>query len=549
MKTIILKLAAAASIALAFACSGKDDPPPPPANVAVTDVTLDKQSISFAVGAEENLTASVVPDTATNKAVSWNSSNASVAAWEGSGPTVKIKAVGVGTATITVTAADTTNGTKTKTCTVNVTATNVPVESVTLDKKTMTLAMGGEDTLTATVLPAGATNKNVTWRSSNTNVANVGGMGATVTISAGDSGTAIITATSAADPGKSDTCTVTVPAPTYSAYVGGAFGLVKDGVAQGAYSGSHIRSVYVDDAGVVYACGFSSPEAAYWRGGTKHTLPRTAGTLGAEALGMCFDGGNVYIAGYEATQVGEDLEFTARLWSGSASAATPPATVTIPKITGATYSVATGVCRLGGSTYLCGGVQTPGYYYDEDGEPYPGFIIWNLAAGTTFEATFGSNPAGEAFFEATSITAGPDGLLYATGDTSGLLVFNPTNGSNTQPMNPNTNGVALSVKFVGSTLYASGYSGASPWPPCYWTGAIGGTYAKTLLPEALSSGAAWAEAMDIAVAPDGVIYTCGREYFSQSRANGPKLWRGTTPQTVPAWQGASSGIARTVFVK
>ena len=49
----------------------------------------------------------------------------------------------------------------------------VPVTGVTLNKNSMTLPIGSSETLTATILPEDATNQNVTWSSSNTNVATV----------------------------------------------------------------------------------------------------------------------------------------------------------------------------------------------------------------------------------------------------------------------------------------------------------------------------------------------------------------------------------------
>ena len=82
----------------------------------------------------------------------------------------------------------------------------VAVESVTLNKTELTLEVGGEETLTATVAPDDATDKAITWSSDNTAVATVNN-GKVTAVAAG---TATITAT--AD-GKSATCTVTVNAP------------------------------------------------------------------------------------------------------------------------------------------------------------------------------------------------------------------------------------------------------------------------------------------------------------------------------------------------
>ncbi|MBO6306945.1 MAG: Ig domain-containing protein, partial [Paludibacteraceae bacterium] len=85
-----------------------------PATVSVTDVTLDKTTASIEVGKTVTLTATVEPDNATDKTVTWTSSAESVATVDGNG---KVTAVKAGTATITAKAGD-----KTATCTVTVTA-------------------------------------------------------------------------------------------------------------------------------------------------------------------------------------------------------------------------------------------------------------------------------------------------------------------------------------------------------------------------------------------------------------------------------------------
>lgn len=95
------------------------------------------------------------------------------------------------------------------TLTVNAAA-NVPVASVTLDKTSLTLDVGGSDTLTATVEPDNATNKAVTWSSSNENVATVDQNGNVKAVGAGK---ATITATTADGSGKTATCEVTVNGP------------------------------------------------------------------------------------------------------------------------------------------------------------------------------------------------------------------------------------------------------------------------------------------------------------------------------------------------
>lgn len=103
-----------------------------------------------------------------------------------------------------ITPSDAEIGTKTLTVTVKAAVTDVPVESVSLDKTELKLAKGGNAKLTATVNPADATDKTVTWTTSDNKVATVAADG---TVTAVGEGTAVITATAG---GKTAQCTVTV---------------------------------------------------------------------------------------------------------------------------------------------------------------------------------------------------------------------------------------------------------------------------------------------------------------------------------------------------
>ena len=85
---------------------------------------------------------------------------------------------------------------------------DINVSSVSLNKSSLTLTEGYTETLTATVSPSNATNKNVSWKSSNTSVATVSSSGK---VSAIKAGSATITVTTD-DGGKTATCSVTVNA-------------------------------------------------------------------------------------------------------------------------------------------------------------------------------------------------------------------------------------------------------------------------------------------------------------------------------------------------
>lgn len=173
-------------------------------DVSVTGVTLDKTSMSIAVGSSPvTLNATVTPSDATNKDLIWSSSNTAVATVNSSGAVTPVSA---GTSVITVITED---GYKTASCTVTVTSssTTIPVAGVSLDKTTLSMNVGSTPiTLNTAISPSNATNKDVTWSSSNTSVAAVSSSGS---VSAVSTGTAVITATTK-DGNKTASCTVTV---------------------------------------------------------------------------------------------------------------------------------------------------------------------------------------------------------------------------------------------------------------------------------------------------------------------------------------------------
>ncbi len=177
------------------------EPVKPPV-VAVTKIVLNKTSMSLKVGASETLRATVTPANATDKTITWSSSNTKIATVDKTG---KVKAASAGTARIT---AKTSNG-KTAVCTVTVTKPVVKVTSVKLNRTKLTLNKGKTVSLKATVNPSGATNKRVSWKSSNTKVATVDKNGKVKAVS---KGTATITVTTA-DGSKRATCKVTVKIP------------------------------------------------------------------------------------------------------------------------------------------------------------------------------------------------------------------------------------------------------------------------------------------------------------------------------------------------
>ncbi len=130
--------------------------------IEATSIKLSQTSATLTVGESVQLTAAVSPDNATDKTVIWSSSNTSVATVSNG----KVTAVAVGEATTTAQC-----GNVKAECTITVKATEVT--SIKLNQNSATMYAGETLQLTATVSPENATNKNVTWISSNTSVATV----------------------------------------------------------------------------------------------------------------------------------------------------------------------------------------------------------------------------------------------------------------------------------------------------------------------------------------------------------------------------------------
>ena len=171
--------------------------------VPVTSVSISGGDFELKEGASKQLSATVAPANATDRAVSWKSSNTSVATVNASG---NVTAVAAGTATITATA-----GGKSATVTVTVTpeVVDIPVQSVAISGTGVsggkaTISVGAGLNLNAVITPSNATDQNVSWLSSDDSVATVSSTGAVRGIKAG---MAVIMATVG---GKSASVIVTV---------------------------------------------------------------------------------------------------------------------------------------------------------------------------------------------------------------------------------------------------------------------------------------------------------------------------------------------------
>ena len=185
------------------------DETPAQTDVAVTGVSLNKKETSIYFGSKERLTATVAPENATNKLLTWTSSNEDVAVVNATG---LVAAVGTGDAVIKV--ASQADATKYDECTVHVSVEDktVHVTSVEIAEESFELDLGGKTNEKAhvTVLPEDATNKSVVWTSSDPSKVLVDSSTGDIVAVAKTTTPVIITAKSVDDPTKSDTVLVTV---------------------------------------------------------------------------------------------------------------------------------------------------------------------------------------------------------------------------------------------------------------------------------------------------------------------------------------------------
>lgn len=167
--------------------------------VDVKGVSLNVNSKILIIGQTTTLLANITPLYASNKTLTWSTSNPNVATVDENG---NVTAVSDGKATITVTTVD---GGFTDTCEITVEPLR-NVEGISLDVTNVTLKLGESIVLTPAIAPQNASNKNVTWKSSNTNVATVDWQGK---VYAKGIGNAVITVKTE-DGGYEATCQVTV---------------------------------------------------------------------------------------------------------------------------------------------------------------------------------------------------------------------------------------------------------------------------------------------------------------------------------------------------
>jgi len=181
------------------------------AGVPVTGVSLSQTTLNMAIGQTQRLTATITPDNASNKAMTWNSSNTGVVTVSAG----TVAAIGSGSSIVTVTTVD---GGYSASCNITVVSSSVSVTGISVNPTSLPNSsnpyfyVGDSATITATIYPIDATNQNVIWSSSNSTVASVDGYG---NVFANSAGSATITAKSQ-DGNFTATTSVTVTTATVS---------------------------------------------------------------------------------------------------------------------------------------------------------------------------------------------------------------------------------------------------------------------------------------------------------------------------------------------
>jgi len=158
----------------------------------VSSLVLDKSALALPVNGSYTLTATIGPDDATDKTITWTSASPSDVSVDSTG-TIKVLRNFAGA--VIVTAKSNSNPAATQDC--SVTVNTIAVDGIALSDTSATIYKGSWKQLTAVVTPTGAADPAITWSSSNTAVATVDSTGkvTAVSVPAGaDYGEAIITA-------------------------------------------------------------------------------------------------------------------------------------------------------------------------------------------------------------------------------------------------------------------------------------------------------------------------------------------------------------------
>lgn len=237
--------------------------------VNVTDITLVKSSFELLEGQEEQITATVSPTNATNKSITYSSTNTAVATVSAAG---LIHAVKAGTAVINIISSA--NPAVFKQATVVVKRDHINVESIEVSENSLTVLLGSDTPLTATVSPEDASDKSLTWESSNPAIATVDATGKVHAVAIGSTS---ITVTSVDNPACFKVITINVEAEVHEvesvALNKHALTIPENGAAQ-----TLVATVLPDNASNKSLIWTSSDESVAVVNAKGEVSPRKAGT-------------------------------------------------------------------------------------------------------------------------------------------------------------------------------------------------------------------------------------------------------------------------------
>ena len=512
IKWILMSAVAAGCMLLAQGCgSGNDDTPD-----AVTRIEFDEPEITIAVSQVEQLTYTIRPTRLQNSAVSFASSDAEVVYVTQTG---RITGMAEGEATITVTATE--SGKKGQ-CVVTVEKL-VPVTGITLKQKSAWLKKGNTRELEPVIAPADASNRKITWRSSNATVATVDDDGTVTAVGQGD---AIITVTTD-DGNHEDDCSVMVT--EHDVYVIGVNGsgdtkLWINGIEENSpVAVSNMASsmygfnspLFVSDNDVYIA----ATDAVYKNG-------TATGYSGGGVGSICVSGDKVYAAGEKWN--GDKPQ--AMIWYETAEAVALPTT--------ATLSAGSSVFMTGNILYASGVIFKDVGGYDA---PFP--VYWKGSSASGMALTeLGGTGASVRNGNARNIYISDAGTVYTAGQswlTSGGDTY-ATVWEGTTPYYPSVqNGSnARKVMTSGSNVYVFGTTSTYVSDYIIWKKSGTGSYqATTLAPTGTNISV-----NDMFVADD-VMYLVGYSGTGATRA--ARLWVNGKPVDLATGTNAS---ARFVFV-
>ena len=171
----------------------------------VEGITLSPNSLSLLAGTADIITATVLPEDALNKSLSWSSSDTSIATVDSQW---NVTALSAGTCTITASATDGSGVTATCQCQVNA----VPVTGITLSDDSLNIRVNQTslNPITAEISPSNATNKTLSWSSSDQQKMHVEQNGDDYTVVGYVPGSYSLIASATDGSGVTATCPVTV---------------------------------------------------------------------------------------------------------------------------------------------------------------------------------------------------------------------------------------------------------------------------------------------------------------------------------------------------